>query len=1007
MTTVSFVSELAASIQQGRHSLFLGAGSSVCCGIPSGGGVVKQLQAKHGKNIGASYHEVMQNAFRSKANRRNFFESLCAGKSPCRHHYQIAELADRGIFNIIYTTNFDRLIEIALMSYCSTQPSVYLNDEEFGEVDVRGKHPKVLKLHGDFLLQAIANVPTELRQALNADMRQKLRSQLVGKGLIVVGYGGGDNTVMSALGEVLNVKGCLQDGLWWVDCVAPSDLSESVTKLLARARDAGKQGHYIRCNADELFDSLCREISVDVCLPHFALRGDRSAPPWVGSMPMFGYARHQLAQAIPRCGDWTGHTASRSSENVLQAMEHAPTVWLVGPWPDTRNVVSDALRRCRRPAFYFDYRFARNQPAANDLLNHIARFAAGYRITMAGRHYEHAVQALFQKRAILVFSNVSEADPIFWKKLSWVIAIQRRIAKGNVLLVDRNAPAGAFLECVRRAFFETVEPENDTVMACNAACVNLGGMRIIVGGTPAPADIGMQVVHLQAYRSKPNRKRAMTRAEHKLLGLMSLLRFAESCQIIATLAGVERSRTRKLIDHLEQMGYLEKQGGRFCIIEAVTMDSQAAQAAIQIDLATRFKQLARNASRKNDLNGFHYMLEAEYHYFAGGRYVEAAELLAECIEPLLRVSSNLPEIATWTAHTLLDLFRLEVAGKRVLSALSERQLLSLVLGLYDACLISDVRAGDNVLSVWSSLLESLGGEPMTCYARGYHYRRSGKYELAINAFEEAARGLVGPSWQLALAQSSIADCHYSLTYVPGHLEQGERWTRAARSTFRALKEKHEEAKALGNLCFCCLSQRRWPRALSLARQTIRILQERPGFSRDKGVAYGNAARALLALSRPQEAEGFFLESALHYANTGELEGLTKLYAGLFAERAKLPSDWGLTAAHLYTAAMAAWTYSRPYGAFPMMLLVNQQYLEEVFREHQASAAARAINDIGCLGLDGMSEDRLELSLPWMRRFFDNFCDVDYESMRTLLRRSRWWKPEEKRCLLAVLHTRKK
>ena len=72
--------------------------------------------------------------------------------------------------------------------------------------------PKVVKLHGDFLYSNVRNVGSEMTR-LDVNMRAKFEQTSAIYGLVVVGYSGGDQTVMDPIRSMLTQPGYFGHGL--------------------------------------------------------------------------------------------------------------------------------------------------------------------------------------------------------------------------------------------------------------------------------------------------------------------------------------------------------------------------------------------------------------------------------------------------------------------------------------------------------------------------------------------------------------------------------------------------------------------------------------------------------------------------------------------------------------------------------------------------------------------------------------------------------------------------
>jgi len=91
----------------------------------------------------------------------------------------------------------------------------------------------VYKLHGDYRYDKIKNTSKEL-QFLEESMHQQIKKRLHGRGLVVVGYSGCDDSIMSVLEEHIDEPGFLKYGLIWMIPIG-ANISNRVSNLMKRA----------------------------------------------------------------------------------------------------------------------------------------------------------------------------------------------------------------------------------------------------------------------------------------------------------------------------------------------------------------------------------------------------------------------------------------------------------------------------------------------------------------------------------------------------------------------------------------------------------------------------------------------------------------------------------------------------------------------------------------------------------------------------------------------------
>ena len=245
-----------ASARRNPHlAFFLGAGASKDSGVILAGEMMQLFKSKifeihchelptdkeknawlkdqswH-KNGKDEYGCLFEKSYSTKSDRQRFIESICArnpltGRSvePSFGYLVLSDLLLRNYINTVITTNFDDLVYIASTTFTGNRPIVYAYGILASEMKVNSPHSKVLKLHGDYLYSNIVNTADEMHAQSNAvknpirdsrefisnlNMERQVRSVLDNFGLIVVGYSGGDKTIMDLLKDVSE-----NNGFYW------------------------------------------------------------------------------------------------------------------------------------------------------------------------------------------------------------------------------------------------------------------------------------------------------------------------------------------------------------------------------------------------------------------------------------------------------------------------------------------------------------------------------------------------------------------------------------------------------------------------------------------------------------------------------------------------------------------------------------------------------------------------------------------------------------------------
>lgn len=223
-----------------RFAFFIGAGCSRSSGIPAAGELVQKqwlprlrtlcdpydsydninLWAKSRvpdydpKRPAASYGDVMEQLFLHAGERQHEIERLCEGKFPRFGYATLAKLIaqEGGRFNVVLTTNFDDLIADAMYLFTDSRPLVIQHESLSEYIRPTRTRPLVVKVHGDHRLSPLNTLPETAE--LKAGINRAVQSLLHDRGLIFMGYGGGDQGILQMLSN-LSVE-ALPFGVYWI-----------------------------------------------------------------------------------------------------------------------------------------------------------------------------------------------------------------------------------------------------------------------------------------------------------------------------------------------------------------------------------------------------------------------------------------------------------------------------------------------------------------------------------------------------------------------------------------------------------------------------------------------------------------------------------------------------------------------------------------------------------------------------------------------------------------------
>lgn len=180
------------------------------------------------------YSSLFEKRYDLQRQRRMFVEAEVAGKTPSIGYAYLTALVSQNYFNTIFTTNFDDLLNEAFYIYSNQRPIVCAHDSSIHSITVTSKRPKIIKLHGDYLFDDLKSTLRET-ESLEQNIRAKFTEFAKEYGLIVVGYSGGDRSIMDTITTLLKNEMVLKGGVYW--CIRKgAEVPDELRKLVWKDR---------------------------------------------------------------------------------------------------------------------------------------------------------------------------------------------------------------------------------------------------------------------------------------------------------------------------------------------------------------------------------------------------------------------------------------------------------------------------------------------------------------------------------------------------------------------------------------------------------------------------------------------------------------------------------------------------------------------------------------------------------------------------------------------------
>ena len=378
-------------LSNNSFDLFLGSGASVNSGIPTGGDLVwhfkreilsskgtinarkfTDLKIESNKRIIQSYFDqrgdsnfsnpyshYFKECYPDPLVRKEFLTEIVRDKKPSIGFLCLSALVENSKFNVVWTTNFDDLIEKAIsgLNYKSCQ---IVSPENASSVkNYRSDIPTVVKLHGDFRYDPLQNTDEEL-QKLEGSLHEYFLNASSNRGLLVVGYSGSDESVMTTIDKALEKPNAFPKGLIW--CI-PKGLqpSQQLNDLIEKANKQNNRSGFLEIDSFDYFlyeiyktcevvneniDSIAKERFEQ--RQFFRLNQNTSAtlPILLNAIQAKHFPKTVFSTKtnITGEGKWKRLRALIGKSNVVASFGKEETLWLFGNESEIKELFKDHLK---------------------------------------------------------------------------------------------------------------------------------------------------------------------------------------------------------------------------------------------------------------------------------------------------------------------------------------------------------------------------------------------------------------------------------------------------------------------------------------------------------------------------------------------------------------------------------------------------------------------------------------------------------------------------------------
>ena len=285
--------------QNGQHLMwFLGAGASRSSGLPTATDLTWDLKLRYycaQENQDVLAHDVSNRAVQARIQaymdskgfpplwdpgEYSFYFELLFGKDHAAQQKYLnkalatekvsstigqralAALLHLGLARVVFTTNFDEVVESAYASISGKNLTTFHLEGSYAALEALNAEnfPFYAKVHGDFRYQTLKNLTEDLLHN-DREIQKCLVAAAVRFGMIVAGYSGRDGNVMAMFREAIEQNNSFPQGFYWT-VPRISRVEAPVRELMDYAHSRGiKSGIVETGTIDEMLAKIWRLVA--------------------------------------------------------------------------------------------------------------------------------------------------------------------------------------------------------------------------------------------------------------------------------------------------------------------------------------------------------------------------------------------------------------------------------------------------------------------------------------------------------------------------------------------------------------------------------------------------------------------------------------------------------------------------------------------------------------------------------------------------------------------------
>lgn len=286
------------------------------------------------------YAFFFEKAYPSSHARKRVINNYVSNSSPSIGYLSLGALIRNKKIRNLVTTNFDNIIE-------KIYPDVFVVSDESshrtGDLEIAGDKIQLIKLHGDFRYDKLKNTTDEIKK-INEQIQKRLKDFFKEFGIIVVGYSGRDDSIMSFFEQLVEEEDIFSKGFYW--CIRKeSKPSIRVQSLISKLKSKNLDADFVEIESfddflvhlykqtgikDEVIEKIIKE-RYEQKMPFCFERGNSGKPPAIMTNSAYIEEYPTIAHKFEtNINTWDELGQVIGSNDIVASLSNGPSIIAIG-----------------------------------------------------------------------------------------------------------------------------------------------------------------------------------------------------------------------------------------------------------------------------------------------------------------------------------------------------------------------------------------------------------------------------------------------------------------------------------------------------------------------------------------------------------------------------------------------------------------------------------------------------------------------------------------------------